>query len=128
MRKGEGLRRGCGTCGETRSSGLWGTRRGGRGTDGRQHSSGKRGLLALAVLVLAAPFSAAASGGGGNGAQSYLAPSLERAAAQTPDSSVRVIVQAQSGSAARSALERYGSVGARLGVTCKAHESEADIL
>jgi len=115
MGEGEGLSRNSGSCGETRASGLWGTRRGGRGTDGRQHASGKRGLLALAVLALAAPLAATASGGNGS-PQSYLAPSLERAATQTPDSSVRVIVQGPSGSDARHALDRFGSVGERLGV------------
>src|SRR5438034_10381935 len=115
MEKGERLRRdGC-PCGETRASGLWGTRQGGRGTDGRQHASGKRGLLALAVLTLAAPLAATASDGNGS-PQSYLAPSLERAATQTPDSSVQVIVQGPSGSDARQALDRFGSVGERLGV------------
>jgi serine protease AprX len=71
--------------------------------------------LALGVLALAVPFSAAAADGHGP-PPSYLAPSLERAAMQTPDASVRVIVQAQSGSAARSALEQYGSAGSSLGV------------
>jgi len=109
------LRRDGGSCGESRASGLWGTRRGGRGTDGRQHTSGKRGLLALLVLALAAPLAATASGGNGS-PQSYLAPSLERAATQTPDRSVAVIVQGPSGSDARHALDRLGSVGERLGV------------
>src|SRR5205823_3577652 len=113
--RGSGLRRGGGSCGESRASGLWGTRRGGRGTDGRQHTSGKRGLLALLVLALAAPLAATASGGNGS-PQSYLAPSLERAATQTPDRSVAVIVQGPSASDARHALDRFGSVGERLGV------------
>ena len=39
-----------------------------------------------------------------------------RAATQTPDSSVRVIVQGPSASDARHALNRLGSVGERLGV------------
>src|SRR6266576_1357935 len=59
--RGSGLGRDGGSCGESRASGLWGTRRGGRGTDGRRHASGKRGLLALLVLALAAPLSAAAT-------------------------------------------------------------------
>jgi serine protease AprX len=109
------LRRGGGSCGEIRSSGLWSTRRGGRGSDGRQRASGKRGLLALGVLALAVPISAAAADGHGP-PPSYLAPSLERAATQTPDASVRVIVQAQNGSAARRALDQFGSVGSSLSV------------
>ena len=107
MGKGDGLRRDSGSCGETRASGLWGTRRGGRGTDGRQHASGKRGLLALAGLALAAPLAATASDGNGS-PQSYLAPSLERAATQTPDSSVQVIVQGPSGSDAATSPDGSG--------------------
>ena len=93
-----------GSCGEPRASGLWGTRRGGRAS----------GLLALVVAAFAVPLSAAAADGHGS-PPSYLAPSLVRAAAQTPDSSIRVIVQAQSRAAAASALDRYGSVGATYG-------------
>src|SRR5690242_6904886 len=104
-----GLREKGGTCGETRASGLWGARRGGRGSDGRQRASRAGGLLALLVLALAVPFSAGAAGNGP--AQSYLAPSLARAATDTPDSSVQVIVQGSSLSAARSALAGVGSVG-----------------
>ncbi len=66
------------------------------------------------MLILAAPLSAGAAGNAT--AQSYLAPSLVRAASQAPDSSVQVIVQSSSTSAARAALERLGSVGQRLGV------------
>ncbi|HKD34236.1 MAG TPA: S8 family serine peptidase [Gaiellaceae bacterium] len=99
------MRRGGGVCGESRASGLWGTGRGGR----------TRGLLALALIALATPFSAAAADGHGS-PPSYLAPSLQRAAAQTPDSSVEVIVQGPSASSARNALDEYGSVGSRLGV------------
>jgi serine protease AprX len=108
------VRRG-GSCGETRASGLWGTRRGGRGSDGRQRAFSARGLLALTAIALAIPISAAAADGHGS-PPSYLAPSLERAAAQTPDASVRVIVQGTSASAARQALDRLGSAGDRLGV------------
>ncbi|HEY6149091.1 MAG TPA: S8 family serine peptidase [Gaiellaceae bacterium] len=108
------MRRG-GSCGETRASGLWGTPRGGRGSDGRQHASRRRGLLALTALALAIPISAAAADGHGS-PPSYLAPSLARAANQAPDSSVRVIVQGSSASAARQALDRLGSVRDRLGV------------
>ena len=89
------MRRHGSSCGESRTSGLWGAPRGGRGrtTDGRNRGAVRRGLLALALLALAAPFAAAASGGGNAGSyQSYLAPSLERAAAQTPNASVPVIV------------------------------------
>jgi len=66
------------------------------------------------VLALAVPFSAGAAGN--SAARSYLAPSLVRAASRTPDSSVQVIVQGSSTSAAREALDQVGSVGQRLGV------------
>jgi hypothetical protein len=66
------------------------------------------------VLASAALFAAGAAGN--SSPQSYLAPSLARAAAQTPDSPVRVIVQGASGPAARHALDQLGSVGERLGV------------
>jgi serine protease AprX len=103
------------SCGETRASGLWGTRRGGRGSGVRRHASRARGLLALTAVACVIPISAAAADGHGS-PPSYLAPSLERAAAQTPDASVRVIVQGPSASAAGQALDLLGSVGARLGV------------
>ena len=69
-----------GSGGETRGSGLWGTGRGGRGSEGR-YSTVKRGLLVLFVLALAAPL-AASAGSGGHAAwrQSYLAPALQAAA------------------------------------------------
>jgi serine protease AprX len=60
----------------------------------------RRGVLALLVLALAAPLAASAGGGGGHGhawTASYLAPSLERAATQTPDATVPVIVQSSDG-------------------------------
>jgi serine protease AprX len=58
----------------------------------------RRGVLALLALALAAPL-AASAGGGHNRAwtASYLAPSLERAAAQTPNATVPVIVQSTDG-------------------------------
>jgi serine protease AprX len=100
-----------GTCGETRSSGLWGTGRGGRGSDGR-NAVVKRGLLALLVLALAAPLAASAgSGGKSNHQNSYLAPSLQTAAASTPNADVRVIVQSDRGAGkAQDALDEYGNV------------------
>jgi len=107
------VRRG-GSCGETRASGLWGTRRGGRGSGGRQYTRA-RGLLALTAVALAIPISAAAADGHGS-PPSYLAPSLERAATQAPESSVRVIVQGSNASEARRALDRLGSVTDGLGL------------
>jgi hypothetical protein len=100
------------SCAETRASGLWGTRRKGRGGDGQRLA--RRGLLALLVLAFAAPLSAGAAGN--NAVPSYLAPSLQRAASDAPDSPVGVIVQAASTSSARSALDRLGSVSGRLDV------------
>jgi serine protease AprX len=84
--------------GEARGSGLWGTGRGGRGSDGRRNQTVRRGLLLLLVLALAAPLAASAGGGGKHSwTRSYLAPSLERAATQTPDASVPVIVESTDG-------------------------------
>jgi serine protease AprX len=95
-----------GTCGETRSSGLWGTGRGGRGSDGR-NATVKRGLLALLVFALAAPLAASAgSGYRADRADSYLAPSLRAAASSTPNAEVPVIVQSDRGAGkAQDALE-----------------------
>jgi serine protease AprX len=100
-----------GTHGETRSSGLWGTGRGGRGSDGR-NAAVKRGLLALLTLALAAPL--AASAGSGNKSarwNSYLAPALQTAASSTPNADVRVIVQSDRGAGkAQDALDEFGNV------------------
>jgi serine protease AprX len=111
--RGEG-----GSPGESRSSGLWGSRRGGRGSNGRKRGALRRGLLAFLLLALAAPLAASAGGGhGGPPPQSYVAPSLERAASESPDSNVPVIVQSDAGSAdARSALDAYGTASTKLGI------------
>ena len=108
-----------GVRGESRGSGLWGTRRGGgRASEGR-NAAVKRGLLGLLVLALAAPLAASAGRGHGqySTAASYLAPSLKRAAAQTPDASVPVIVQSVDGAPqAENALDDLGSTSMRLGI------------
>jgi serine protease AprX len=119
--KGNGLRDKdiVGTGGETRSSGLWGTGRGGRGSEGRKVAV-RRGLLALLALALAAPLAASAGDGDGGSSYrpSYLAPSLKRAAEHTPDASVDVIVQSDTGaSRAESMLDRYDADSStRLGI------------
>jgi serine protease AprX len=84
--------------GEARGSGLWGSKRGGgSGGDGRSRSV-QRGLLVLLALTLAAPLAASAGGGQKSSwTPSYLAPSLQRAAQQTPNASVPVIVQSATG-------------------------------
>jgi len=117
--RGASLRNEDGVRGETRGSGLWGTRRGGRGSIEGRNQALRRGLLALLVLALAAPL--AASAGGHDHARAwrdtYLAPSLQRAAAQTPDASVPVIVQSTDGAPrAQGALSRYGTTSTRLGI------------
>ncbi len=100
---------------ESRASGLWGARRGGK-TDGRR-SSIRRGFPVLLLLALAAPFAAGARGNAEHGARSYLAPSLERAAAETPNASVHVIVQSTDGaSGAQSALDQLGDSSRSLGI------------
>ena len=83
---------------EARGSGLWGSRRGGGRGDGRNRAV-RRGLLLLLALTLAAPLAASAGGGHGGSSwtPSYLAPSLQRAAQQTPNASVPVIVQSTTG-------------------------------
>ncbi|MFL5934380.1 MAG: S8 family serine peptidase [Gaiellaceae bacterium] len=87
-----------GTRGEARGSGLWGTGRGGRGSDGRRNQAVRRGILLLLVLALAAPLAASAGSGQKHSwASSYLAPSLQRAATQTPNANVPVIVQSTDG-------------------------------
>jgi len=104
-----------GSGGETRGSGLWGTGRGGRGSEGR-YSTVKRGLLALFVLALAAPL-AASAGSGGHAAQrqSYLAPALQAAASSSPNQNVGVIVQSEGGAGkAQDALKHYGDDSTKL--------------
>jgi hypothetical protein len=86
-----------GVRGEARGSGLWGTGRGGRGSDGRRSRTVKRGLVLLLVMALAAPLAASAGGGHHSWKASYLAPSLVRAATQTPNTTVAVIVQSTDG-------------------------------
>jgi serine protease AprX len=100
-----------GTHGETRSSGLWGTGRGGRGSDGR-NAAVKRGLLALLALALAAPLAASAGSGAKNAQRdSYLAPVLQAVATSTPNAHVRVIVESDRGAAkAQDALDKFGNV------------------
>ena len=103
--------------GESRASGLWGSRRGGRGSNGRNRDAVRRGLLALLLLALAAPLAASAGGHGGKPTRSYVAPSLERAAEDTPNATVPVIVQSDSGAAdARSVLETYGTADSQLAI------------
>jgi len=57
----------------------------------------KRGLPLLLVMALAAPLAASAGGGHHSWQTSYLASSLVRAAAQTPNATVPVIVQSTDG-------------------------------
>ena len=86
-----------GARGDARGSGLWGTGRGGRGSNGRRSRAVKRGLPLLLVMALAAPLAASAGGAHHSWQTSYLAPSLVRAAAQTPNATVLVIVQSADG-------------------------------
>ncbi|MGB2875284.1 MAG: S8 family serine peptidase [Gaiellaceae bacterium] len=106
-----------GFCGETRASGLWGTRRGGRGsTEGRSRDAARRGLLALLVLALAAPL-AASAGGRKDGPAGYLAPSLRTTAESSPDANVPVIVLSDSNaSRAQHVLDEYTRSSTRLGI------------
>ena len=90
-RSEDGVRR------DARGSGLWGTGRGGRGSNGRRNRAVKRGLPLLLVMALAAPLAASAGGGHHSWQTSYLAPSLMRAATQTPNATVHVIVQSTDG-------------------------------
>jgi serine protease AprX len=76
-------------------------------------------LLALLVLALAAPLAASAGSHDQGRAwrDSYLAPSLQRAAAQTPAARVPVIVQSTDGAPrAQGALSRFGTASTRLGI------------
>jgi serine protease AprX len=113
------LRNDDGVRGEARGSGLWGTRRGGRGTSEGRNQALRHAPLALLVLALAAPLAASAGSHDHGRAwrDSYLAPSLQRAATQTPDASVLVIVQSGDGQGrAQSALSRYGTASTKLGI------------
>ena len=79
----------------------------------------RRGLPALLVLALAAPLAASAGDHehGRAWRDSYLAPSLQRAATQTPNASVPVIVQSLDGSGrAQSTLDKYGTASTKLGI------------
>ncbi len=79
----------------------------------------KRGLLVVFALALAAPLAASAGSPDHGRAwrDSYLAPSLQRAATQTPNASVPVIVQSLDGSGrAQSTLSKYGTTSAKLGI------------
>jgi serine protease AprX len=102
--------------GGARGSGLWGARRGGHESRDRIV---KRGLLVLLALALATPLAASAGSGGPGSSwrQSYLAPSLVRAATDTPEASVDVIVQSQGGTAnAHKMLDLYGTATGKLDI------------
>jgi len=102
---------------EARGSGLWGTGRGGGGSRDSRNNALRRGLLALLALTLAAPLAASAGRGHRSWARSYLAPSLARVAAQTPNATVPVIVQSTEGSGeAADALESFTSTTRRLSI------------
>jgi serine protease AprX len=97
-----------GGTGQTRSSGLWGTGRGGRGAD-RRNATPKRGLLALVVVALAVPLAASAGSDKRDaGVDSYLAPALQAVASSTPNADVRVIVHSDRGAGkAQGALDEF---------------------
>jgi len=78
----------------------------------------KRGLLTLLVLPLAAPLAASAGGSHGHSwTPSYLAPSLERAATQTPNATVPVIVQSTDGTGdAADALHEFSDSTRKLNI------------
>jgi serine protease AprX len=104
-----------GVRGEARGSGLWGTGRGGRGSDGRRSQAVRRGLVLLLVMALAAPLAASAGGGHHTWTPSYLAPSLQRAATETPKAHVPVIVQSTDGtSEAADALHEFSDETRKL--------------
>jgi len=114
--------------GEARGSGLWGSKRGGGLGGNRRDRSVQRGLLLLLVLTLAAPLAASAGDGHGRSSTpSYLAPSLARAAEQTPNASVPVIVQSTVGDdgQAANALKGFTRSQRRLGIVDGA---SADVL
>jgi serine protease AprX len=103
---------------EARGSGLWGSRRGGGRGEGRNRAV-RRGLLLLLALTLAAPLAASAGGGHERSwTPSYLAPSLTRAAQQTPNASVPVIVQSMDGDdgQAADALKDFSKNQRRLAI------------
>jgi serine protease AprX len=122
LRRGKGksvLRTGGdGTCGESRSSGLWGSRRGGRGsTDGRNRGTVRRGLLAILLLAFAAPLAASADGYKASHSRTYLAPALSQAAQSRPNQAVSVIVLSEEGAArAQRLLDQYADSTMRLGI------------
>jgi serine protease AprX len=99
-----------GSRGESRASGLWGARRGGRGTGGVRSATVKRGLVALVALALAAPIAASAGSGHGQGhADTYVAPTLESLASTQPDAAVNVLVGSdRSAGRAADALDEAG--------------------
>jgi serine protease AprX len=102
--------------GDARGSGLWGSRRGG-GSGGERNQALKRGLLLLVALALAAPLAASATNRHRTFGSSYLAPSLQRAAEQTPNDSLHVIVQSQDGGPdAQGILNKFGTSSVRLGI------------
>ena len=104
-----------GVRGDARGSGLWGTGRGGRGSNGRRSRAVKRGLPLLLVMALAAPLAASAGGGRHSWQTSYVAPSLVRAAAQTPNATVPVIVQSTDGTGdAMEALHDFSDTTRKL--------------
>ena len=97
-----------------RGSGLWGTGRGGGRAGGGRNNVIRRGLLALLPLALAAPLAASAGDNHRSWTASYLAPSLARAAQQTPNASVPVIVQSTGGPGdAAAALKDYATTDER---------------
>ena len=104
-----------GVRGDARGSGLWGTGRGGRGSNGRRNRAVKRGLPLLLVMALAAPLAASAGDGHHSWQTSYLAPSLVRAATQTPNATVPVIVQSTDGTGnAVEALHDFSDTARKL--------------
>ncbi len=101
--------------GQTRTSGLWGTGRGGHRSEGRNVSL-KHGLLALIVVALAAPLGASASGGRSQPA-GYLAPALQALVRSTPNADVRVIVHSDRGAGqAQHALDEVGDGSTQLDI------------
>ena len=97
--------------GEQRSSALWGS--GSKNGDRRSRRNGVPTLV-VAMLALALPLAAAASGGGkdaakGKAERGFVEPFLVELAAKSPRAEVRVIVRSTRGhGAVRKALEQYG--------------------